>query len=419
MSVECRASKATSSRPWIHYQLPEEQSGTGTCPRIPGIHFQHIQDENQRTQEEDAQPFLSDKATTNLIQKKDMSMDCRTHWEDESHATSNRRCFTTPEISAERPGTKSSSKPVLSQSAFKDLDWWEQTATTKNGLMLREQHVHLPPAITIYCDASDSGWGVASSHIQTTGFWSTIEREDSINVRELKTVKFALLHAREFEGKPLQLFTDNTTAAKYAMRSGGTASIALQDLALEINEIIDRYKIKAEETIVRMEASKAIFQNAGGPLRPTESRRICLEREQTNQDVLKLSTRPGSSSDRCFSRLALKGSVSSPPVAIDPQGDTQAAEGQGQQGCPSHPKLAQPVLMANGSESEQVIPIKARSVKEVNLDRLAIIREYQNDEINEEVSGISIPPIAQVLVNSMMGYGSNGHRGATVSSEIL
>ncbi|CEP19614.1 hypothetical protein [Parasitella parasitica] len=340
VSIKCRASNATSSRPWIRYQFPEKQSGTGTCPKFSGVHFQHIQDKNQRTQVEDALSFLSDKATTDLIQKQDMSMNCRAYWEDDSHANSNWRCFTTPEILAERPGTKSLSKPIqLSRSmlyfvtCIRRSRLGEANSHQKNGLPLRGQHVYLPPA-------SDSRWGVALSQIQTAEFWSTIEREDSIHVSNQRNYR----------------------------------------------------------SLKTKEAPKAIFQNAGDQLVTTESRRLCLNREKTDQGGLELSTRPGSSSDRCFStRLVPKGSVSSPFVAIDPQGDTQSAEGQGLQGHPSHPKLAQLVLVANGSEHGQVvIPIKARSVKEVDLDSLAII--------------------TQVLMNSMMGYGSNGHRDATLKS---
>lgn len=130
-----------------------------------------------------------------------------------------------------------------------DLLWWENIAIHKNGLPLRRT---LTPRedITIYCcDASDSGWGgIASSHhIKTSGFWNNIEKGDSINVRELKTIKPALqLHAKKYTGKRLLLiiYTDNTTALKYALKSGGTASVLLQELALDIQDIIIKHDLE-------------------------------------------------------------------------------------------------------------------------------------------------------------------------------
>lgn len=87
-------------------------------------------------------------------------------------------------------------------------------------------------------DASDTGWGVASPHVKASGFWASHEKEQSINVRELKTILFALkLHAKKYEGAVIKIFSDNITALKYARRSGGTASLWLQELALEIQEI--------------------------------------------------------------------------------------------------------------------------------------------------------------------------------------
>ncbi|CEP10666.1 hypothetical protein [Parasitella parasitica] len=376
MSVACGASSETPTGFGVHHQLRKEQSERKSCPRLLGFHVQHQEDEDQRAAEEDEQSILSHQTAPELKQDALMSLDCR------DLARSLRR------LQFDWEG-----ECVLSQHANDDLTWWEQVSSAKNGLPLREDHIHTPPAITIHCDASDSGWGVASGHVTTAGFWSTAESEDSINVRELKTVKFALLlHARKFAGQSLQLFTDNTTAVKYAMKSGGTASIALQSLALDINEIINKFNLKVKfQHIAGQENTRADALSRRkkplGALGTTTDRCLRIQGEPQNEGVLELPAGPRSNSNRCLpAELAEEGAVSPPSVAIDSQGDTQAAEGQGQQGRPSHPELAQPVLVANGSESEQVIPIKARSIKEVDLDRLAIIREYQDDEINEEVS---------------------------------
>jgi ribonuclease HI len=77
------------------------------------------------------------------------------------------------------------------------------------------------------------------------GFWNKEEQETSINVRELKVVYFALkIHAKKLENCTIRVFTDNTTALKYTVRFGGTASLQLQELAVMIQDICNEYNLK-------------------------------------------------------------------------------------------------------------------------------------------------------------------------------
>jgi hypothetical protein len=86
----------------------------------------------------------------------------------------------------------------LSTQAHSELNWWVSIATTKNGLKIR-QPVLPPPIDAIFVDASDSGWGIKSSIIRTAGHWTPAESEQSINVRELRTILFALqIHANDY-----------------------------------------------------------------------------------------------------------------------------------------------------------------------------------------------------------------------------
>ncbi|KAG2200665.1 hypothetical protein INT47_005821 [Mucor saturninus] len=134
---------------------------------------------------------------------------------------------------------------ILSAKVMEELTWWKTQATAKNGLPLQKQiDKSIQPAITIHVDASDSGWGVASSIMETsgTGPW---KKEQSINVRELKTILFALqLHKEKFKNCTIQIFSDNTTAIKYVAKNSGTASAILHELALEIQEIRVEYNIQ-------------------------------------------------------------------------------------------------------------------------------------------------------------------------------
>jgi hypothetical protein len=83
--------------------------------------------------------------------------------------------------------------------------------------------------------------------IQATGAWTAEEQTLFINAREHTTIYFALkIHARQFPNSHIKLFTNNMTALKYSSKSGGTASKVLQDLAVQIQEICNRYHLEVE-----------------------------------------------------------------------------------------------------------------------------------------------------------------------------
>ncbi|KAG1166489.1 hypothetical protein G6F36_012923 [Rhizopus arrhizus] len=132
----------------------------------------------------------------------------------------------------------------ISQQSQQEFQWWRKSITMKNGLPIQSMEVSTPQ-ITIYTDSSDSGWGVSSPMIKTFGFWNKEEQETSINVRELKAVYFALkMHAKKLENCTIRVFTDNTTALKYTTKFGGTASLQLQELAVMIQDICNKYNLK-------------------------------------------------------------------------------------------------------------------------------------------------------------------------------
>jgi hypothetical protein len=80
--------------------------------------------------------------------------------------------------------------------------------------------------------------------MEVAGFWTSPQKEESINVRELTTIWYALrLHVKSIENTHVQIYTDNMTALKYVTKAGGTASIQLQDLALQIHELISKHNI--------------------------------------------------------------------------------------------------------------------------------------------------------------------------------
>jgi hypothetical protein len=115
----------------------------------------------------------------------------------------------------------------------------------KNGLPIHT--IKVPePKLNIYVDASATGWGVTSPLITASGFWRLEEQENfSINVRELKTILFALkLHAKKCEDSTIKIYSDNITALKYTTKAGGTSSVILQDLAIQIQQICNKHRLQ-------------------------------------------------------------------------------------------------------------------------------------------------------------------------------
>lgn len=91
------------------------------------------------------------------------------------------------------------------------------------------------------------GWGVASTELTATGPWTEKEKRNPINVRELTAILFALkLHRPKFANCRLKVFTDNITALKYSSKSGGTSSALLQDIAVQIQDICNRFQLDVE-----------------------------------------------------------------------------------------------------------------------------------------------------------------------------
>lgn len=135
---------------------------------------------------------------------------------------------------------------TLTARSQEDVSWWLKYAQEKNGLAIRK-HTTRRPSVTIYVDASDTGWGVSSTMVNTHGFWTKTEKEVSINVRELKTILFALqLHKEKFRNCAIKILSDSMTALKYVKKSGGTASIKLQELAIEIQDLCNNYQLELD-----------------------------------------------------------------------------------------------------------------------------------------------------------------------------
>lgn len=103
------------------------------------------------------------------------------------------------------------------------LQWWQENLTKWNSRSF------LPlqsPSHTLYTDSSNTSWGAhLHHHHRISGLWTTQEVSYHINWKEMRAVQLAL-----------QTFHDinNTTSAAYLNKQGGTRSLLLSKLAIQI-----------------------------------------------------------------------------------------------------------------------------------------------------------------------------------------
>ena len=121
----------------------------------------------------------------------------------------------------------------LTPEARNEILWWATHLDSWNGRSLM-----VPPArLTIFSDASSTGWGAVCNRTPIGGVWSTSERLLHINVLELLAAQFAVrsFH-RQVQTRPLliRLLIDNTTTVSYINRMGGTHSQLLSDIACSL-----------------------------------------------------------------------------------------------------------------------------------------------------------------------------------------
>ena len=120
-------------------------------------------------------------------------------------------------------------KIELSSGIRSELVWWKHNV--KNSF----QDLVIPkPDITIFADASETGWGIADGHNPSRGRCSQHERMHT-NVLELKAAFIGIrtyCHNRSY--KHIRVMSDNSVAIAYINNTGGIKSKKCNEIAKEI-----------------------------------------------------------------------------------------------------------------------------------------------------------------------------------------
>ncbi|XP_059615632.1 uncharacterized protein LOC132261098 [Phlebotomus argentipes] len=121
-------------------------------------------------------------------------------------------------------------KLSINQEVMKELTWWN-TIGSSSFNPIRNPHYDL----TIFTDASKSGWGAAYKGERAHGSWKEEEKDLSINFLELTAAFFGLkCFADRYKDSQILLRIDNTTAISYINRMGGVQREDLSFLAKKI-----------------------------------------------------------------------------------------------------------------------------------------------------------------------------------------
>ena len=122
---------------------------------------------------------------------------------------------------------------LMNDEMKKDLQWWTTLDLWNVGTPICSTST---PALVLESDASQKGWGARCMETSTGGCWSTMEAQYHINYLELLAAFLALKTFANDQKGLILLRMDNVSAVTYINQKGGTHSMQLCDLALQIWE---------------------------------------------------------------------------------------------------------------------------------------------------------------------------------------
>ncbi|KAG1370665.1 hypothetical protein G6F61_011843 [Rhizopus arrhizus] len=268
---------------------------------------------------------------------------------------------------------------TLSTNSKAELQWWMNFVTDKNGLPIHK--IDNPkPAITIHVDASDIAWGVASPELETMGYWTEEEKAQSINVRELSAIYFALqLHARK-----RYVFTTTTT-------TGSRHTRLMQQLQSQGR--ISTYSWSRQRTsrstesnndpkpTIRNQTAEENFQPDQPDVGTPENRRLRITYESPTTSVLEPETGPSSDRSRCLQpTMDNKGNVPFPAMEIHTSSNTTTEETEDTISSTDNTVVDNTTLVSDGNEDETASRTNNIQASTMDNGRMEVIRKKRKNE---------------------------------------
>ena len=121
------------------------------------------------------------------------------------------------------------------QWVLSEVAWWASPAVLLQGLPLVTKETE----VTLFTDASSSGWGAQLGSRSTRGQWSSSQRSWHINALEMQAVIYAvrdfLPHLRSWV---VCLMCDNAVTVAYIKNEGGTRSHTLMQMTIRLAQVV-------------------------------------------------------------------------------------------------------------------------------------------------------------------------------------
>ena len=112
----------------------------------------------------------------------------------------------------------------ISSEVRRDVQWWSFLPNLLQGQSLGTT----VPELTLFADASMTGWGASMLDLDHSGIWAEEEAREHISLLELRSIRLGLqAFQSRLQGKTVAVMSDNTTAVSYLQKAGGTRSAAL------------------------------------------------------------------------------------------------------------------------------------------------------------------------------------------------
>jgi hypothetical protein len=103
------------------------------------------------------------------------------------------------------------------------------------------------PDLTIFSDASLSGWGAVMNEVSSKGPWTLGDKNRHINELELLAALNGLkCFTSQVSNLSVRLMLDNFTAVHYINKSGGTRSPALSAISADIVDWCEKRQLSIE-----------------------------------------------------------------------------------------------------------------------------------------------------------------------------
>jgi Reverse transcriptase (RNA-dependent DNA polymerase)/DNA N-6-adenine-methyltransferase (Dam) len=130
-------------------------------------------------------------------------------------------------LALRKSGDNYNCKMVLPPTLKEDFTWWlQRVPCARNNIKVDSYRLE------IFSDASKTGWGAFCNGKRCHGFWSDLEREEHINILELKAAFLALKSFASYLSDCNVLCrVDNTTALAYINRMGSVQYPTLNKLS--------------------------------------------------------------------------------------------------------------------------------------------------------------------------------------------